>query len=200
MPINRRDLPRPPALKRPPALPTGPRRFRAPKDKGFRSSATVPPDGFVVGSTSASEWMIYHAFSKVFGVPEDPRIGPFYGYPGVWTYQKAVMGGRRSPGGAVVDFIVYPGLKSHGKQIAFRIQTEYFHNYANSEKQASDLLQSWNLGEYYTVIDLYDYEFVSDKTNQSAIILIKRALNGETFSPPGATGVVQRVRPGNRMG
>jgi hypothetical protein len=183
-----------PTMKRPTSLPTGPRWAKPPRDKGFRGSAAVAPDGFVHGSTSLTEWMIYHAFSKIFGVPQDPRIPPFYGYPGVWAYQKAAIGGRHEPGGAVVDFIVYPGAKSRGRLLAFRIQTEYFHNYADSEKQASDLLQSWALSEYYAVFDIYDYQFVNDKTNQSAIILIKRCLNGETFSPPGATGNVQRVR------
>ncbi len=200
MPRNRRDIPRPPSLKRPASLPTGPRLFRPPKDKGYISQTTTPPDGFVIGSTSRTEWMIYHAMSKIFGVPENPRQGPFYGAPGVWDYQKNAIGGRRMPGGAVIDFVVYPGLKTNGRLYAFRIQTEYFHNYADSEKQASDLLQSWRLAEYYAVVDLYDYEFASDPTNQAAIILVKRALNGETFSPPGSTGVVQRVRPGNRMG
>ena len=47
--------------------------YQPPKAKGFKGGPGDPPPGFVVGQTSATEWVIYWAMSKVFGQPDDPR-------------------------------------------------------------------------------------------------------------------------------
>lgn len=171
--------------------------YRPPRFHGYRGGPGEPPPGFVIGQTSKTEWFIYWAMSKIFGEPVDPRVGPFIGAVGVWGYQ---VGGRQR-GQAVIDFVVFPQKKSRGLRYGFRIQTEYFHNFADAETQAYDLMQLSRLSEFNVVVDLYDYEFVEDITGQAAIILIKRGLNGELFSPPSANSqVIQRVRPSRRIG
>src|SRR5690606_6206587 len=112
-----------------------------------------------------------------------------------WGYQ---VGGSQL-GQSKIDFVVYPNPKSFGLRIAFRIQTEYFHNFASSETQAYDAMQYQTLSDYNRVTDLYDYEFAEDPTGQAACILIKRALAGEVEQAPGITGFALRVRPGRRM-
>jgi len=187
-----RDLYRPPRLRTPPALPTGPRMYREPKDKGYKGPTSEPPPGFVRGTTSKTEWQIFHAMSKVMGYPQDPRQPPFIGMPGMWTYQKAWDEGRRMVGGSVVDFLVYSGSRSN-MDIAFRVVTEHWHLYAGIDQQAHDALQRERLSMYMRVVDLYDYNFAFDPTNQAAIILIKRALNGEVEPNPANDGTTMRV-------
>lgn len=136
--------------------------------------------------------MVYHAMSKVMGAPEDPRQPPYYGAPGIWSYQKAWDEGRRAPGGAVIDFVVYSGSKSE-HDIAFRVQTEYFHLYASADQQAHDVMQLERLSQYFRVVDLYDQDFAWDETNQATIIMLKEALAGNTFPNPINNGTTQRV-------
>ena len=166
--------------------------YREAADRGYKGPTADPPAGFVRGTTSKTEWMIYHAMSKVLGYPTDPREPPFIGFPGVWAYQKAWDEGRRMAGGSVVDFVVYSGARSN-QDIFFRIQTEHFHIYASDAQQAHDKLQFERLSQYAQTIDLYDYNFAFDPTNQAAIILIKRALNGEIEPNPMTDGTSMRV-------
>lgn len=191
--VGYKSLPR---LRLPSAIPKGPRLYRTPADRGYISDFMVPPAGFLTGQNSPLEWMVYLGMSKILGQPTDPRIGPYIGFPGLWGYQV----GGSNLGQSKIDFVVYPNRRSFGLRIAFRIQTEYFHNFADSEKQAYDAMQSLHLSEYNRVVDLYDYEFAEDPTGQAVCILIKRALAGELWQSPGATGVAMRVRPGRRLG
>lgn len=188
-----RSLPR---LRLPSAIPQGPRMYQTPRDKGYVSEFMNPPPGFNIGQTSTYEWMVYLGFAKIFGQPADPRIAPFFGAPGLWGYQV----GSNELGGAVIDFVVYPNRRTRGRRMAFRVQTEYFHNYVDAERHAYDLMQLWRLSDYNDVVDIYDYEFAHDPTGQAVIILLKRAMNGELWSPTTNTGVAQRVRPGRTMG
>lgn len=185
-----------PRLREPASIPSGPRLYKTPRDKGYVSEFTNPPPGFVNGQTSTTEWYIYLAIWKVFGLPGDARRGPFEGYPGVFGYQVGGSGAGQSK----IDFVIYPTRKSRNRRMAFRIQTEYFHNFVDAEKQAYDLLQAWNLSEYNDVVDLYDYEFAEDPTGQAACVQVKRALAGELWQAPGVTGYAMRVRPSRRIG
>ena len=194
MPRQRRDRVTVPWLRTPPALPRGPRLYREPKDKGYRGGAGVAPPGFITSNNSEYEWMVYRALASITGFPETPEEGPFIGAPGIWSYQKAWDQGRHEPGGSVVDFVLYGGFGGARVDTAFRIQTEYFHIYTDAEKHASDLIQKWRLSEFMRVVDLFDYQFAWDKTNEATVVLIKRALAGETYVDPTSSGVAERVR------
>lgn len=189
---SNRDIYRPPRLRTPPSLPTGPRLYREPSDKGYVGPTSDPPPGFVVGTTSKTEWMVYHALSKVTGFPSDPRQPPFIGAPGVWSYQKAWDEGRRMVGGSVIDFVVYGGGRS-SQDLAFRIQTEAWHIYAGTKEHMHDYIQFQRLSQYMRTIDLYDQDFAFDPTNQACIVLIRRALNGEVEPNPITDGTTMRV-------
>src|SRR5690606_36874074 len=142
------------------------------------SDFMTPPPGFVGGQNAVTEWPPYLALSKIFGLPVDRRSGPFSGEPNVWRYQ---LGGSQLCQ-SKIDCVVYPNRPTVGERIAFRIHTEYFHNFVDAEKQAYDLLQAWNLSEYNRVVDIYDYEYMTDATGQAIIILLKAAMAGETYS------------------
>lgn len=189
---DRRDVVRPPSMRSPPALPRGPRLYRVPRNLGYKGPVAEPPPGFIGGQNSRYEWMVYHALSKVFGYPTDPRLPPFIGQPGVWTYQKAWDEGRREIGGSVIDFVVYSGSKSDF-DIAFRVQTEFFHLYTDIENQVHDLMQMERLSAFMRVVDLYDQDFAWDETNAATVALIKDALAGRTFANPINGGTTERV-------
>jgi hypothetical protein len=184
-----------PRLRQPPVLPEGPRLYKVPRDRGYRSEFKNPPPGFVNGQTSPQEWMVYLGLWKVMGLAGDPRTPPFEGYPGVFGYQ---VGGSQL-GQSKIDFVVYPVRQSRGLRYAFRVQTEYFHNFVDAEKQAYDLLQAWRLSEYNVVVDLYDFEFAEDPTGQAVCILLADALAGRLWQAPGTTGEAMRVRPSRRL-
>lgn len=194
MPRSRRDRVSPKPLRTPTVLPQGPNLYREPKDRGFVGGAGVPPPDFVGGNNSKYEWQIYRAIASVTGYPLEPDQPPYIGFPGVWIYQKAWDQGRREPGGSVIDFLVYAGDHT-SVDTAFRVQTEYFHIFSDANKQASDAIQKARLTEFFRVVDLYDHEFAWDATNQAAVILVKRALAGETFPDPITDGTAERVRP-----
>lgn len=132
-----------------------------------------PPVGFIGGQNSITEWIYYWASAKIFDDPKEPRRPPFFG--GImWAYQVP-KGGKfvRALGSAVVDFIYYLG----NTVIAIRIQTEYFHTFTNSRKQASDLMQKVNLTRGgLIVVDVYDTALLGDPSGQKAIVAAKRAL------------------------
>ena len=190
---TQRDLVRPPIIRTPTVLPRGPKLYQEAKDKGYRSPIAEPPPGFVGAHTSISEWVVYWGLSKVLGFPEDPRQPPFIGYPPVWYYQSEQLGGRRQAGGAVVDFVVAGGNRYRHEDVGFRLQTERFHLYADTDTHFADQVQLWRLSENMEVIDLYDYTFLPDPTGQAVIIVLKDALAGRVEPNPITDGTTQRV-------
>lgn len=188
---ERRDNVRPPTMRTPAALPRGPRLYRTPKDLGYKGPVSEPPPGFVTGTTSKTEWSVYHALAKITGLPTDPRQPPFMGAYGVWEFQQAFAGGRSTPGGAVIDFIVRAGRWSD-QDVALRIQTERFHLYTTAEKQFSDQAQLERISASMRVIDIFDQDFVWDPTGQAIIVLLKDSLSGSTFPNPNTAGVTER--------
>jgi hypothetical protein len=184
-----------PRLRQPPAIPEGPRLYKVKRGGNYQSEFTNPPPGFVTGQTSPLEWMVYLGLWKKLGLAGDARTPPFEGYPGVFGYQ---VGGSQL-GQSKIDFVVYPVRQSRGLRYAFRVQTEYFHNFVDAEKQAYDLLQAWRLSEYNVVVDLYDFEFAEDPTGQAVCILLADALAGRLWQAPGTTGEAMRVRPSRRL-
>lgn len=174
-----------PTLRKPTALPEGARRYRPlPMEEWpVKPGPGDPPPGFVTATTSATEWMVYWALSKIFNNPLDPRQPPYEGGWPDWTFQDPYNGGRREPGGSVIDFIVYnPGRGRN--QLALRIVTEYWHLYTSGRKQATDQMQKETLSAGMDVVDLYDFDFVNDPTGQAVIIATKNAL-----------GMIERPNP-----
>lgn len=183
-----------PKLRTPPITPHGPRLFREPKDKGYIGGAGIPPDEFLNGNNSEYEWQIYRALASITGEPQNPEQPPYIGAPGIWIYQKAWDQGRREPGGSVIDFLVYGGFGDTAVDTAIRIQTEYFHIFTDAEKHSADLIQKWRLAQFFRVVDIYDYQFAWDKTNEAAVRVVKQALQGDTFTDPTTSGMAERVR------
>lgn len=169
-----------PTLRKPAALPTGPRMFRPlPLDEQpIRPGPGEPPPGFVNARTSRTEWFIYWGLATIFKNPVDPRQPPFFGGWPDWTFQQAL-----DDVGAVLDFIINnPGNGMN--TVALRVVTEYWHLYTSNQKQASDEMQKDALSAYYTVIDVYDQDFINDPTGQATIVTLKNVL-----------GMIERPNP-----
>lgn len=171
---------KPPKLRTPTRLPTGPRLYRGAERR--QGGPGLPPAGFVGAKNSASEWPIYWALARVFGVPADPRAGPpFPGGPPFWTYQEYVQGPTYS-GDTNIDFFVY--RPPRGRAVAIRVQTERYHVFQSAEKQAYDRIQKAQLEGRFDVVDLYEQDFLNDASGQAAVVLVKQAI-----------GAIQRIDP-----
>lgn len=135
-----------------------------------------PPEGFVGGTTSRSEWYLYWAFTKILG-PEGLQ----------WSYQQGLLGSRHVPGGAVVDYVVYQGSVA----LLVRLQTYRFHLSADADQQVHDIEQFIALSSPDAiVIDVYEDQFLWDETGQAAIQLVVDILNRRIVQNPIATGFV----------
>lgn len=182
---------RPKPLRTTTRIPTGPKMYRKAAKPEFGSGPGEPPPGFVTPTTSKSEWLVYWAIWKALDVPGNVRQGPFNG-PGTgeFEYQSWQMGGRSSLGGAVVDFLIFP--YGSGSPIGVRVQTEYFHIFAGSNKIASDEIQLALLSRNMTVVDVFDYEFIH-LNPEDLVIYFKRSL-GLLRGSPIAAGTARRNR------
>lgn len=139
---------------------------------------------------SASEWMIYVALSFVTGDPPDPKRPPYIG--GVtWAYQSPISGGRLERGGQVCDFMVHqPG----SEEMCIRLQSERFHVQANHRKVQQDLyLKTHTRGT--KIVDLYEQDYIGDKSLRSACRVVANALAGREIYNPALFGTSRRVRP-----
>ena len=192
MPRPTVSLPILPVLRHPAAIPQGPKLYRQPVQHAG-GPGQVPP-GFLGNRNSALEWIAYWALAKAFGNPPDPRAGPPFdgGFPD-WTYQEPESQGAGLIG-SVIDFVVYnPGRGA--SPIAIRIQTEFFHTFADAEKQAYDELQRYALENYADVVDVYDTDLVGDPTGAKAVVAMKRAAGLiEPFNPIGAGTALRATR------
>lgn len=175
---------RPPRLRRPSRLPTGPRLYRLSTDPTRIVGPGEAPTGFVGATTSKSEWIIYWALAKVLGDPPDPRRPPYFGGRD-WGYQIAALGAfTRQLGSAVIDFVVF----RPEEQIGIRIQTSRFHDAAGPTQQGYDALQVVALGRRYRVIDIFEQDFIDDPTGQAAVVVVKEALGLTQRAPTISTG------------
>lgn len=188
---ERRDLVRPPRLRTITAVPRGPRMY-ALKEGHYKGPLTEPPPGFVSATTSASEWVLYWAMFKALDIPADPRMPPFMGYPPIFYYQSEQFGGRQMAGGAVVDYVIQGGAKT-SQNIGIRLVTERFHIYNGEDVHWHDTNQLWRLSERMRIIDIYDQDFLPDKTGAAAVALIKDGIAGRTTPNPMTDGTTQRV-------
>lgn len=182
--------PRLPKLPGPPKAPTGPR-FVPPHEE-VMGGPGEPPEGFLTGQNSLTEWYVYFALAKIFRDPKDPRKPPYFG--GLeWGYQIARLGGFvRALGSAVVDFAVYQDATILG----IRVVTERFHIFANSRTQANDAIQRASLeANGLRVVDLYDHQILGDPSGQKAIIHLKQVLQRiEQVNPVLAGTAIRATR------
>lgn len=137
-----------------------------------------PPPGFVTPRTSKTEWFVYWGLAKIFQNPVDPRHSPFLGGWPDWTYQAAL-----DDAGAVVDFVVNNPGKSE-QSVALRVVTEYWHLYTSNQKQFTDEIQKQALSDYFTVVDVYDQDFINDPSGAATIVTLKNVL-----------GMIERPNP-----
>lgn len=194
MASSRRRNVRPPHMPRSPVFPKGPKFLQQPKGSGHVSGPGEPPPGFITPTNSISEWVIYWALAKVLGFPKDPRVGPYTGWPGLWTYQTPFEGGRAAGGGQVIDFVVYPPGGGIQGAIAIRIQTERYHVLTDQSKQTLDWLLAQRLGGTYRVLDIYEQDYIGDASGQAAVLTVKQGLFGGQASSPLRSGRAQRIR------
>ena len=187
----RRRPVRPPRLRSFPVMPRGPRLYKLDPDHA-KSGPGDPPPGFVTATTSASEWFVYWAISKVLKFPKDPRQGPFNGWPGLWDFQHPMMGGRAARGGAVADFVIMPGNVVDG-EILIRLQTSRWHLFTDSSKQATDQILLTRMARFGRVVDIYEQDVILDKSGQAAILEVKKALWGGKPSDPLSAGTAKRL-------
>src|SRR3990172_2315590 len=200
-PPNRRKPVRPPRLSSIASFPRGPRLYNVPQGMQVGNTGPgEPPPGFVTPSTSRAEWAIYWGLFKVLAPSRDPRDGRtgFIGIPGVFSYQVAVFGGRaRTGGGAVLDFLVEPNEYSLGRPIAIRLQTEFWHIFTDSVKQAYEQLYRSRLAAHYIPVDMFEQNFMLDPTPQAVVIAVKNALRGVREPSPARGGNPLRI-PANK--
>lgn len=182
---------RPGQLRRVPVTGTGPRDLGLQRKPDRQTGPGEPPPGFVRATTSLSEWWVYWALAKFFDDPRDPRQPPFFGGRD-WGYQIAAQGGRKEPGGAVVDFVVY----LIGETVGIRLQTDRFHLAAGPEKQAYDEAQARNLSRQMTVKDLYEQDYIGDKSGESVVRIIADTIGGRGRVNPLRSGTYRSVRIG----
>jgi hypothetical protein len=187
----RRERPRPPWLRRPTALPRGPRLYTFDPLDAVRSQFTTPPAGFLRATTSASEWMMYLALAKILGAPAEPTEPPFIGAPGVWIYQEPTMGGRNQAGGAVIDFIVLAGTRT-SENTLLRLQTERYHYFANAFKQYTDETQLMRLFAIARVLDISENDILGDPTGAKACRHLAESLAGYAMPNPLASSRQRR--------
>ena len=150
-----------------------------------------PPPGFVIATTSASEWIAYWASAQVFNDPLDPRKPPYFGGRD-WGYQKSLDGGRKQQGGAVIDYIYW----LPGETVGVRLQTSRFHDAAGPVKEAMDRAQlvslSWQWG--ITIKDLDEQDIIADRTGEAAVRRLVELLGGRERINPGVAGTYRQVR------
>jgi hypothetical protein len=177
------------------AIPRGSRLYQV-----FRKAETVggpgdPPPGFVIGTTSITEWWAYWALFKVmktlYGFSKNPRDEPFDGFPPYFGYQVDFVGGRQR-GGAVVDFTV-----NHlGQALLIRVVTDRYHIRTTAEKLASDEAQFRTLNRLgRKVIDVLESDIMNDRSGNGAVKAMWRAVQGTHVQHPSFTGHWRRISP-----
>lgn len=194
-----RDEQRPPRLSRPPVLPTGPKLYGLGKKPRQFGGPGDPPAGFVGATNSASEWKcLYWPLSQIMGTPANPRVPPFFGGEG-WQYQTPYLGGNDVLGGSIIDAVVFAGMNKNDPLLPFEdvgifLDTERFHVFTSSKKQAADVDLKVALSHILRVETLFEQDVLGDESGQSAIQAIKRLLAGTAVISPITGGTARRVR------
>lgn len=181
-----------PRLKKPPAVKRGPRIYQATKEPDRYGPPGDAPEAFLTQQTTQTEWIIYWALARIFNnpTPDKVRHAPFEGGWPIWTYQAYVDAQADSQ--TNIDFVIW-APNGEAKPIAIRIQTEFFHNFANVSTQIYDITHRERLQNGFEVVDIYDYMFLRDESGQAAILLCKLAMGLIEPAQVITSGAVQRV-------
>lgn len=196
--VPRRDKQRPPIIPGPPSTPRGPKWEQSLRKRAQQGTGPgKPPDGFVVGTTSGIEWVVYWAIFKALAPNRDPRTPPFWGLEGVFRYQKAFDQGRQR-GGTVLDYLIEYGPRVRTR-VGIRLQTTRHHEQAGTKQIIEDRLRKHRLvGAGMVVVDLNDYEvLLPDGTpgdGSQAVIAVKRAIGMIETASRLSTGTARDVR------
>ncbi len=190
--ISRSSIARPgrPGMRKNAWRKYGPRLYRLSEDPEQVGGPGKPPEAFLSGKTSASEWPLWWAMAKIWGVPTDPRRGPFEGdFGGIWGYQRyfPIQG---ATGKTNVDFVYY----GKGHFIGIRVQSEHFHLATDAAQQALD---EWLGGHNYGVsqiVDVYEQDYLSDLTGASACKVMADACRGIQNAGPLRKGNTYRIK------
>lgn len=182
---------RPPRLRKPPALPTGPRLYRMVRTNqiSYGGPGRMPAE-FDAAAQSESEWIWYWASKRALDPDDDPRQPPYTGGR-LWSYQSPELGEyKREKGSAIVDFL----YQLSWPFLAVRIQTYRFHLAVDSLKQESDFQQLVALAGNFDVVDVFESDFISDETGETAVVMVKETLGLIRRQSPLTAGTVQLVR------
>jgi hypothetical protein len=184
---------RPVGPKKAPVVSRGPRVYNLTKEPTHLGPPGEPPEGFLTVKTTRPEWYIYWALARVLGMgakARDVRSAPFDGGLPLWTYQAYVDASAAAQ--TNIDFVIWAPFP-RGTPIAIRVQTEYFHNFASSATQAYDRTHRERLQGGFEVADVFDFDFMRDKTGRAAVVLVKKILG--LIEPGNAqrSGRLQRV-------
>lgn len=177
------------------AIPRGPKMYRMFRKEIIISGPGDPPPGFVIGTTSITEWWAYWALFKVmktlYGFSKEPRDEPFDGFPPYFGYQVDFIGGRQR-GGSVVDFTV-----NHlGQALLIRVVTDRYHIRTTAEKLASDEAQFRTLSRFgRRVVDVMESDILNDRSGNGAVKAMWKAVQGVNTQHPSVTGQVRRISP-----
>lgn len=193
---HRRRPVRPPRLRSIPSIPRGPRMYRQKPGADRISGPGEPPPGFLTFTNSRTEWVIYWAISKVLKYPKNPRIGPFAGYPGMWSYQTPFEGGRAIRGGQVIDFMIESPNSKYGT-LAIRIQTERYHVFADYRKRAKEVILQTRVARHVRIVDIFEQDITMGPNAESglaAIMEVKKAIFGAKAFDPLRAGTARRVK------
>lgn len=137
----------------------------------------LPDDMFMGNQRTLSEKYLYWALLKLLG-PE---------WEGRWEYQGHSAANSQVRGFARVDFIIFGSRYD----IGVRVQTYRFHMNVDPRKQAYDEEQLLALtGRYFTVIDVFEQDYIHDDTGQAAIQVMLEVINNRQRQNPLATGNV----------
>jgi hypothetical protein len=157
-----------------------------------------PPPGFVIGTTSATEWAAYWALDivmkRIIGYVKDVRQPPFDGFPPYWGYQVPMLGGRTISGGAVIDLTV----NINGMFLLIRVVTDHWHIMTNSGKLMRDAQQLNilnRLGRQQLVIDVLERDLIGDSTGKGAIQAMTTAVQETSRPNPAFIGTARRTVP-----
>jgi hypothetical protein len=145
--------------------------IKLPKQRKADWIRLPPPPGMLNGNTSLDEWFVHEALQKIKG-PE--RLGS-------WQWQFPALGGRKIPGGAVIDFAIL----DVSPRIAFRIQTPRYHYATDEARKQYDRAQKAALTDNgWFVVDLWSEYFINDLSGRAVLYHVRRGLQYLQAVPP----------------